>query len=240
LLPPLPAGYKLDGKLLLSVDLSACLKEFCERVALEGDPLCQGKYYSAATVIRGRITDSQGNSLSRVPIVIFEKLTEEGCLCSTVTDENGNYSFRECDQPPGIKLKDGLYDFWVEPQENRNLKVKNMEIEIKKGEEKVIDVLLNPWGSVTGRVTDKNGNPLTEAWVYEVGFETPRYHVCMEISNDSVYDFCKQLGAFIIPLDAGEYNIGAYALIDGKEVEFPRQKVTVELGETSIVNFVLE
>jgi len=226
-------GYK-PGQLLLRIDLSECMKKFCEEVALENDPSCTGEYYSPPTVIKGKITDPNGNPVENVQIDFSEKTTTRGCTGSVYTNKNGEYIINECSQPPETKLIEGKYHLSIYPPFKLNLKSEFREISLKKGEAKILNITLKQCGSVAGKITDKEGNPITEAWVYEIGFETPRYHVC-EIPTEC------ELGTFIIPyLDPGNYKIGAIAKIGEKYIELSPKEVKVEAGKTTIINFVLE
>ncbi len=169
-------GYK-PGQLLLRIDLSECMKKFCEEVALENDPSCTGEYYSPPTVIKGRITDPKGNPVENVRIDFSEKTTARGCTGSVYTNKNGEYIINECSQPSETKLIEGKYHLSIYPPFKLNLKSEFREISLKKGETKILNITLKQCGSIAGKITDKEGNPITEAWVYEIGFETPRFHV---------------------------------------------------------------
>ncbi len=226
-------GYK-SGELLFRIDLSECMKKFCDEVALENDPSCVGEYYSPATAIKGKITDHQGKPVKNVRIDFGEKTTTRGCTGSEYADENGSYTINECYQPPETKLIEGNYWLAIYSPFKLNLKSESKEVNLKKGETKIVNISLRQCGSITGKITDKGGNPLTEAWVYEIGFETPRYKVCDRA------DEC-ELGTFVIPnLEPGDYKIGAFVKIDGKNIDIPPKQVKVELGKTTIVNFVFE
>lgn len=226
-------GYN-PGELLLSIDLSKCMKKFCDEVALENDPSCVGEYYSPLTLIKGRITDHQGNPVDKVRIDFSEKLTARGCTGSAFTNENGDYVINECYQPSETRLIEGNYRLWIYPRPKLNLKSEFKEVSIKKGETKILNIALKQCGSITGKITDREGNPLTEAWVYEIGFETPRFHVC------ETPEECK-LGTFFIPyLDPGNYRIGAGVRIGEKYIELTPKEAKVELGKTTVINFVFE
>lgn len=136
--------------------------------------------------------------------------------------------------PPETKLIEGKYHLSIYPPFKLNLKSEFRKIILKEGETKILDISLKQCGSIAGKITDKEGNPITEAWVYEIGFETPRFHVC-EIPTE-----CEP-GTFIIPyVDPGNYKIGAEAKIGEKYIELSPKEVKVEPGKTTVINFVLE
>ncbi len=235
---PFPEGKAFPGytpgELLLNLDLSECMKKFCDEVALENDPSCVGEYYSPSTVIKGKIIDHLGNPIKNVHIDFGEKTTTRGCSGSEYTDGNGDYIINECYQPHETKLIEGNYWLAIYPPFKLNLKSESKEVSIKKGETKILNIALKQGGSITGKITDWKGNPLTEAWVYEIGFKTPRTHVC-EMPEE-----CEP-GAFVIPyLDPGDYRIGAEVKIGEKYIELPSKEAKVELGKTTVINFVLE
>jgi len=191
-----------------------------------------GEYYLSSPVIKGKITDHLGNPVKNVRIDFGEKTTIRGCTGSEYTDENGNYIINKCYLPPETKL----INYWlaIHPPFKLNLKSESREINLKRGETKTVNIALKQCGSIAGKITDNLGNPITEAWVYEIGFETPRTHVC-EIPEEC------ELGTFVIPyLDPGNYRIGAEVKIGEKYIEISPKEAKVELGKTTVVNFVFE
>lgn len=133
-------GYS-PGELLLRIDLSECMKKFCDEVALENDPSCVGEYYSPITIIKGKIIDHLGNPVSKAHID-FTELTAKGCTGSSYTDENGDFIISECYQPPETKLKEGVYALHIYPPSVLNLESEYKEINLKKGETKIVNINL--------------------------------------------------------------------------------------------------
>lgn len=185
-------------------------------------------------VIKGRITNYQGGAVARVLIDFCEKLTASVPSCgSGLTDEAGNYLL-EFFSDDKTQLRPGVYDLYFYPDPSLNLKSEYREVILKEEETKVVDLGLGQAGSIRGKIVDNLGNPLTQALVYEIGFETPRYHVC-ELAQEC------ELGTFVIPyLDPGDYEIGASVKIDQEYIEVATKKVKVELGKTSNLDFRLE
>ncbi len=240
-----PLGFK-PSELLLRVDLSECMKKFCNEVALEGDPFCIGDYYSPETKIKGRITDPQGYPVEGAMILVQRKPAEqiadpeEKMGVTLYTDEKGEFILERRGMSKELRVKEGNYFISIRPSSRNtpNLKSANQEIFLGKGEIKKLDIILEQAGSIAGKVTDKEGNPITDARVYQTGFEMPRYSVCGE---SEAKDGVCELGTFVIPaLDPGEYEIGAIARIGERSQELPPKSVKVEMGKTSIVNFILE
>lgn len=240
-------GYK-PNELLLKIDLSECLEKFCGEMAYQDDPYCVGEY-PLPPIVKGKVTDPQGNPVEKVEINILwaplgEPITWKSAIVDTLyTDKNGKYlldTFHpRYEDESG--LKEGTYSLsfrphtWFKP----NLKpLFEQRINLKKGEIKTFDITLKQCGSIGGKITDKDGNPITDAAVYEIGFETPRHAVCEEVRQKE--GLCK-LSEFIIPyLEPGNYKIGAYVKIGDKYIDLPPKEVKVEFGKTAIVNFLFE
>lgn len=243
---PIFPDYKPTGELLLVIDLAECMLKFCDEVALENDPYCVGEYYSASTIIKGKITDHQGNPVEDVRIEVQwaptgEPLTWKSTIVDTLyTDKDGNYILERFLErlPDESRLKEGTYSFSIYPPFRLNLKQEYREIALKKGETKTVNIALKQCGSISGKVTDAQGNPLTYGNVYEIGFETPRYAICDETRAKE--GEC-ELGTFIIPyLEPGDYRIGAEVKIGEEYIEIPSKNIKVELGRTTVVDFMLE
>lgn len=165
--------------------------------------------------INGVITDYKGKPVERVFVQLGGVMSG-----STFTDPDGNYSFSE--------LKEGSYSIIVSPSGKLNLMSESKEVELSSEETITINFTLQPCGSIAGKITDVQGNPLIEAWAQIVGFETPQYHVQKD-------------GSYIIPyLQMGEYEVKVDVKIGEKYIEIPPKKAKVELGQTTTVNFVLE
>lgn len=229
-------GFK-PGELLLRIDLSECMKKFCEEVALPDDPSCIGEYYSPPTIIKGSITDHLGNPVDENTRIDFsEKLSDRVVKTgSTFVRKNGEFVIDKFYNDS--KLYEGTYVLYIYPLDP-NLKDEFIEVELKKGEIKTLEVSLKQCGSVAGKITDQHGNPITDAWVYEADrFEPPHYHVCEEMA----FREC-ELGTFFIGnLEPGTHKIGAEVQVgEGQYVQLPPQTVQIELGKTTTINFVYE
>ena len=134
--------------------------------------------YLVGAVIKGKITNSSGNPVKEAKIDFCEKLSAVSPSCGTKhTDENGNYVL-DVFSDEKTKLREGLYYLYIYPGSILNLNQEFKEINLGNREVKIVDITLKQCGSIAGRITNKEGNPIAEAWVYEVGFETSRYHVC--------------------------------------------------------------
>ena len=242
-----PPGFR-PGELLIRIDLSECMKKFCDKVAFEDDPFCVGQYYSPPTKIKGRVTDPQGNPVERAMILvqwepIGQPITWKSDTIATLySDENGEFAldrFRERFTDES-RVPEGDYSISIRPASwsTPNLKGTYKQFTLRAGDMKTINVILEQSGSVAGIITDKKGNPITDALVYEIGFETPRYAVCEE---SRARDGVCELGTFVIPaMNPGDYRIGALVRVGGSSIDISPKPVKVELGKTSIVNFVFE
>lgn len=242
-------GYK-PNELLLKIDLSECLEKFCGEMAYQDDPYCVEEY-PIAPVIKGKVTDYQGNPVEKVYIIYtwapFEKPIAQPKFGDFYTDKNGNYIFDTIYKgyPEERGLKEGIYSLSFQPLSKLNLKPEYVrEITLRKDDVKTLDITLKQCGSILGKVTDSFGNPITETpgykqgGGYEIGFETPRYGI---LDEKYAKEFGREAGTFIIPyLEPREYTIGAYVIIGEKTIVLLPKKVKVELGKTAIVNFVLE
>lgn len=218
------------GELLLRLDLSNCIKRFCERVALEGDPSCVEEYHSPTSKIKGTITDHQGNPVEGVTLEFIGEGTTQDCTGSEYTNENGEFIIDECTQP--YKLLPATYNLRILPPMESNLDQEFKKVSLQQGEEKSLDINLEQCGSIAGKVTGSEGNPLT-GWVYKIGAEQPRYTICDRSECEP--------GTFKIPyLEPGTYQIGATVEIEGKQIKASPKEVKVNLGESSTVNFVVE
>ncbi|MBU3965200.1 carboxypeptidase-like regulatory domain-containing protein [Patescibacteria group bacterium] len=193
--------------------------------------------YLVEAVIKGKITDSLGNPVGRVRADFCEKLSVRGDDCGgSVSDENGDYIIDKF--AGGTKLREGIYELWIYPDRKLNLKKEFKEINLGVGETKIVNITLKQGGSIAGKITDKEGNPLSYGAVYEIGFEAPRYAICEE--RVAKKGEC-ELGTFIIPdLEPGDYKIGAFVKIGEKYIDLSTKEVKVEVGKTAVINFVLE
>ncbi len=121
-------------------------------------------------------------------------------------------------------LHTGTYEISVMPL-NPNLMEQIDSVKVVAGETKIVNFTFQPAGSIAGRVTDVNGTPITNVYMFLSGFETPRYSV-------------DENGNYIIPgLYAGTYTVNT----DAYETEFldDSKTVNVTVGETTFVNFTL-
>lgn len=249
--PPFAEGETFEGfkpgELLLKIDLNACMKKFCEQIAApfeaefgKKDPACEYNYQASEEIeppaITGVITDHKGVPLKKLAakIVASEILGTPQKFSTVFVGENGKYTIDSFDDH--TQLREGVYRIEIYPSDP-NLRDETFEVKLEKNEIKTLNVTLKQCGSVSGKITDKYGNPITEAWVYEADrFEPPYYHVC-----DPTFSPKCEAGSFLIKnLDAGTRKIGAEVKIDNKYIKLPPQTVQIELGKTTIVNFVFE
>lgn len=168
--------------------------------------------------IKGGVTSHNGLPAKGAMVILIQ---DKKTVSSTHTDENGEYTFSE--------VSPGEYEILVDPPAYQNV-MKGYIKGLNLGDDKILSVnfSLEPCGSIAGKITDRNGKPVTEAWAQIVGFETPRYHVQMD-------------GTYVIPyLKPGEYEVKADVKIEGDYIEISPKKVNVELDKTTTVNFVFE
>lgn len=219
------------GELLLRLDLSDCMKKFCEKVALENDPSCTEEYHSSTSKIKGVITDHQGNPVERVAVEFNGKDSSRDCIGSEYTNKNGKFIIDECDNHP-YKLSPATYSLRILPPTELNLDQTFKKVKLQQGEEESLNISLEQCGTITGKVTDSERNPLN-GWVYKTGFEQPRHAICDRSDCEP--------GTFKMSyLEPGTYQIGATVKIEGEKIEIPSKEVEVNLGESSTVNFVVE
>ncbi len=136
---------------------------------------------------------------------------------TSATDPNGIYELT------GLESK--TYDISVSPSPYANLMEAATTVQAVRGETKITDFTLQPAGSIAGRVTDANGTPITNVYLFLSGEEMPRYSVDKD-------------GRYVIPgLHAGTYTINT----DAVETEFvdASKTVNVKLGQTTTADFVL-
>lgn len=177
--------------------------------------------------IRGTVLNRENIPIKRAMAILSQG---EDVMNSTYTDEDGNYLFSE--------VRPGEYSVLIEPPMRPvypNV-MKGYKEKINLADDAIINVnfTLEPCGSIAGKITDTQGNPLTYGQVYEIGFGKPQYALCDRPKE------C-ELGTFIIPyLEPRDYRIGAEVKIGEKYIEIPPKEAKVELGKTTIVNFVVE
>jgi protocatechuate 3,4-dioxygenase beta subunit len=134
------------------------------------------------------------------------------------TDANGIYKLT------GLESK--TYDLSVIPPPYANLMEATANVQAVIGETRTVNFTLQPAGSIAGQVTDVNGAPITNVYVFLDGHETPRYSVDAN-------------GTYIIPgLHAGTYIINT----DASETQLLDQSksVNVMLGKTTLADFILQ
>jgi len=175
----------------------------------------------ASGIIDGKVVDTKGNPVSNafVQVIGVDKK-------STYTDENGYYQL--------VGLMSGNYTINVTPDPYANLMSAHVSVSVQAGEIITQDFTLNLGGSIGGKVTDVNGNPVPNAHLYLSGYEMPRY-----ATNEE--------GKYIIPgLEAGTYTINIdapgyeswYIFVNNKFVKKGNSiNVEVKLGETTWVDF---
>ncbi|HUU20771.1 MAG TPA: carboxypeptidase regulatory-like domain-containing protein [Sedimentisphaerales bacterium] len=163
--------------------------------------------------VSGHVCDSNGVSVSGA---YLEASGPE--YATAITDANGIYKL--------TGLESETYDLSVIPSPNANLMEAKATVQAVTGETKIMDFTLQPAGSIAGRITDANGTPIRNVYLFLSGFETPRYSVDED-------------GRYVIPgLYAGTYTINT----DAVETEFldDSKTVNVRLGQTTNADFVLQ
>ncbi|GAF73011.1 unnamed protein product, partial [marine sediment metagenome] len=107
-------------------------------------------------------------------------------------------------------------------------------VSLSAGETTTRDFVLDPAGSISGTVTDVNGNPVPNLVLYLSGYEPPHYATNPE-------------GEYIIPgLEAGVHTVNIetpypwYILVNGWDISeelLTHTTVDVNLGQTTWVDF---
>ncbi len=164
-------------------------------------------------IVSGCVRDPNGVSVSGAYIE-----ASGPAYATAVTDSNGIYKLT------GLESK--TYVLSVIPSPYANLMEATATVQAVTGETKIVDFTLQPAGSIAGRITDPNGTPITNVYLFLSGPEMPRYSVDED-------------GRYIIPgLYAGTYTINT----DAVETEFldDSKTVNVSLGQTTNADFVLQ
>jgi hypothetical protein len=162
--------------------------------------------------ISGRVSDPNGVPVSGAYV---ESSGPEHATCAT--DPNGVFGL--------TGLESRTYDISVSPLPYANLMGATASVQAVASETKIADFTLQPAGSIAGRVTDADGTPITNVYLFVSGREVPRYSVDAD-------------GHYIIPgLNAGTYTINT----DAVKSEFldDSKTVTVRLGQTTTADFIL-
>ncbi|MCM8801005.1 MAG: PDZ domain-containing protein [Candidatus Omnitrophica bacterium] len=209
--------YDSKGNLLLSVDIS--------------------QY--ATGILEGRVTDSEGNPVSKVMLSAYRDTGDcasyDYFRCrmedSTYTDSQGNFVL--------AWLESGRHIIWAEPTHPNLLSSPWQRIEINKGEIKNLNIILQPGGSILGKIVDSKGEPLsiTEGEACRVDFG-PCTYICNE--ERAGVGECKIATFTFSHLKPKEYTIRARVRFKEKEIVFPPKSIKVERGKTTYLNFVYE
>lgn len=215
--------YEPGGEMLMEVNLTPCLKKFCEKIAPINDPMCKRESFStSAAMIKGWVKGPRGEPIEGIKVNPIDRNT-------AVTDENGYF---EITTEYKEKLTPGRHYFYLRPPYELNLRPSNEELlasghEVQVEGVEIINVTLEECSSIDGKVTDTEGNPITKAWVVKGGPRAPRYQVL------------KSGKYFLRYLDPGTHEVSGFAKINGTYIDFPHQEVTVDAGETKNVDFVV-
>ncbi len=165
--------------------------------------------------VEGYIKDYNGIPVSDAMVEIFE--TSGTGYETAVSDTNGFYNL--------TGLGTGDYEINVIPADP-NLFETFGWVFVSEGETAAMNFTLAQAGSITGKVTDINGTPVTNVYMFLGGYEMPRHSV-------------DENGSYVIPgLYAGTYTVNT----DAFETEFLDDSKTVDvtLGQTTSADFVLQ
>lgn len=174
--------------------------------------------------INGRVTDSSQNPIADVDVTA-RGLADTGWDESTgYTDEDGYYEL--------IGLTPGGYELVVDPYELPFGNAYVTGIDVAVGSPREVNLTLQAAGSITGRVTDRGGDPIAGIEVFADGWEDSLWdYGWTETDEDGWYE--------IEFLTAGTYTVNAWAN-DGNWVGEPQTGIVVDSGsQTSDVDFEL-
>ena len=141
------------------------------------------------------------------------------------TDDQGRYVI--------AVTEPGLYYINVEPADP-NLMPIYQTVEVELEQVYTLDFVLNVGGSISGRVTDAAGNPVTEAWIYPQVLEPPYY----KVNENGEYVISGLTpGDHVIAIEAPGYP-SWYIYVNNQYITTGTSvRVTVERGKTTQVNF---
>jgi protocatechuate 3,4-dioxygenase beta subunit len=183
----------------------------------------------------GSIKDEEGNPINYAYVIAVDSLDNYWGV--TYTYENGNY------QVSGLttsKYKANVTaNNYVSQWYNQVYDIENAtSFQVTEGYDTPnIDFVLSKGGSISGRVTDKLGKPISEAWI-EV-WDTLFYERSYVMTNDSGYYSATGLttGRYYISASSSEYIQQWY---NGAATLDEANKVNVVINEnTNDINFIL-
>ncbi|MHC1578017.1 MAG: carboxypeptidase regulatory-like domain-containing protein, partial [Candidatus Methanospirareceae archaeon] len=171
-----------------------------------------------AGMVKGRVTDEYG------VVVSDASVQAEGPISASAdTDSAGRYTIEG--------LVNGIYIVSAEGDWGSDLVSNPTGAEVKEGETSEINFTLRAGGIIAGRVTDESGLPVADVDVE--AFSTPGKGTYSYEWTYTDYD-----GYYTMTgLQSGEYTVTAYGSWYG--LADNTTTATVQLGETTTVNFVL-
>jgi hypothetical protein len=166
--PPLPGEEYGDTIYLENVNFTLLIPYFYDAKTVNiyspADELLLSVDISQYTtgIIEGSVTDYNTNTVSNAFIQISGPGED-----SAFSDANGNYQI--------VGLKPGSYTVNITPPLYTNLMSDRASVSVSAGEIITQNFSLNAAGSIAGKVTDDNGNPVANVHLYLSGYETPRF-----------------------------------------------------------------
>lgn len=152
------------GTYLMSASCDGyALQEEPQKVTILPNQTTEGIQFTLAINtgnVAGKVTSESGNALSGVKVTLKNDNSE----FDQTTDEDGNYTFRT--------IEAGTYELYFEKK--GYAEQGPVPVEVKKGETaNAVDVVMEiNAGTLTGKVTDLNGNPVGQAKIALRGCNT--------------------------------------------------------------------
>ena len=149
---------------------------------------------------------------------------------STFTDDDGRYELQGLDP--------GSYALSVTPPAAAHLMMDSQPVSVSAGQSITADFVLDSAGTIDGRVTDANGDPVPGVHLFVTGYETPQF----QTDEDGRYAIPALVeGLYTLNIDSP--GLGPwYIIVDGSRLGDARSTsvdVNVALGTTVTVDFTL-
>jgi len=166
-------------------------------------------------VPKGGVTGTVRDSVTNIPLAGAEVVLSNGLTVSTLTDENGKYCFTD--------VTPGVYTLTVSKE---GYITDTATVNVKAGENSSVDILLEPFGAIAGRVVNLTGCGVHNAEVILNRDDA----LCTKLTNTS------SDGSFLFTnVVPGRYTL--QVLAEGYESK--TVSVKVESGRTSHLNISL-
>lgn len=176
----LPADtYKIHFNALAAGYISTGFTSTCSGIILLNDTTYTASKQLQASggtgIIRGRITDPQGNPLSYVTVLAYSGTPYSSGSPNVFSDVNGDYSLTVPAGEYGIMYQPYAYNymnhgqFLVEYYNNATLWERAQIITVTQGSITNISPVLEEGGAITGTVSDSSGHPLPSVNVAAYG-----------------------------------------------------------------------